>query len=153
MKNGEIWLLQQWANWAFDSEKLKAKVELLQRNHRHYLGQDLESLSMKELQSLEHHLDTALKHIRSRKNQLMHESISELQKKEKSMHDQNNLLAKKLKEREETIIAEEVQWQQQTDQHVPLDLSSGFLLSPPLPSLNIGYVITCLALLDCIYEQ
>ncbi|GAB4829022.1 Agamous-like MADS-box protein ap1 [Ancistrocladus abbreviatus] len=68
-------------NWTFDYAKLKAKIELLQRNHRHYLGQDLDSLNLKELQSLEQQLDIALKHVRSRKNQLMHESISELQKK------------------------------------------------------------------------
>ncbi|GMH26187.1 hypothetical protein Nepgr_028030 [Nepenthes gracilis] len=54
-------------NWTFDYAKLKAKIELLQRNHRHYLGQDLDSLTMKDLQSLEQQLDTALKNIRSRK--------------------------------------------------------------------------------------
>ncbi|GAB4840144.1 Agamous-like MADS-box protein ap1 [Ancistrocladus abbreviatus] len=121
-------------NWTFEFAKLKAKIELLQRNHRHYLGQDLDSLNMKELQSLEQQLDTALKHIRSRKNQLMHESISELQKKEKAMQEQNNLLAKKIKEREKTV-AQQLQWQQQ-NQHVPDP--SNFLLSPPLPSLNMG---------------
>ncbi|CAN1796189.1 Agamous-like MADS-box protein AP1 [Linum perenne] len=77
---------------------------------RNYNGQDLDSLSLRELQNLEQQLDSALKHIRSRKvinglkelmphisikklimtrecfyaplqNQLMYESISELQKK------------------------------------------------------------------------
>ncbi|GAB2280168.1 Agamous-like MADS-box protein ap1 [Dionaea muscipula] len=122
-------------NWTFDYAKLKAKIELLQQNHRHYLGQDLESLGMKDLQSLEQQLDTALKHIRTRKNQLMHESISELQKKERAMQEQNNMLAKRIKEREKTI-AQEVQWQQQNQQHVPDP--SNFLLSPPIPSLNMG---------------
>ncbi|XP_056683094.1 truncated transcription factor CAULIFLOWER A isoform X2 [Spinacia oleracea] len=68
-------------NWSFDFAKLKSRLELLHRNHRHYLGQELDSLNIKELQSLEQQLDTALKNIRSKKNQLMHESISELQKK------------------------------------------------------------------------
>lgn len=75
------------------------------------MGEDLDSLSLKDLQNLEQQLDSALKHIRSRKvhtnkihfksqcyfyqvlhmadftlnftgqNQLMHESISVLQKK------------------------------------------------------------------------
>lgn len=78
---------------------------------RHYMGQDLDPLSLRELQSLEQQIDTSIKRIRSRKvrqsyiesellflqchqlisqqvyhlnnmqNQLMHESISELQKK------------------------------------------------------------------------
>lgn len=74
------------------------------------MGEDLDTLSLKELQNLEHQLETALKHIRSKKvnwvnscvflcvwyecksnshcfylqNQLMFESISELQKKVRS---------------------------------------------------------------------
>ncbi|MCD7453335.1 Transcription factor [Datura stramonium] len=47
-------------------------------NYKHYMGEDLDSMSLKDLQNLEQQLDTALKLIRSRKNQLMHESISEL---------------------------------------------------------------------------
>lgn len=31
------------------------------------MGEDLDSLNLKELQSLEHQLDSALKHIRSKK--------------------------------------------------------------------------------------
>lgn len=34
---------------------------------RNYMGEDLDSLNLKELQNLEHQLDSALKHIRSRK--------------------------------------------------------------------------------------
>ncbi|KDO70299.1 hypothetical protein CISIN_1g036682mg, partial [Citrus sinensis] len=68
-------------NWPLECNNLKAKIDLLQKNQRHYLGEDLESLSLKDIQQLEQQLDTALKHIRSRKNQLMQESISELQKK------------------------------------------------------------------------
>ena len=34
---------------------------------RHFRGEDLDSLTLKELQSLEQQLDSALKHIRTRK--------------------------------------------------------------------------------------
>ncbi|KAK9047915.1 hypothetical protein SSX86_033123 [Deinandra increscens subsp. villosa] len=68
-------------NWTLEYNKLKSRAELLQRNHRHYMGEEIESLSLKEIQNLEQQLDTGLKHIRTRKNQLLHESISELQKK------------------------------------------------------------------------
>ncbi|CAL5399237.1 unnamed protein product [Camellia sinensis] len=122
-------------NWSLECTRLRAKIELLQRNHRHYVGEDLDSLSLKELQNLEHQLDTALKHIRTRKNQLMHESISELQKKEKAIQEQNNMLVKKIKEKEkEKTIAEQSQWEQQY--HCPN--SSSFLLPQQLPCLNIG---------------
>ncbi|XP_057531133.1 truncated transcription factor CAULIFLOWER A isoform X1 [Amaranthus tricolor] len=130
-------------NWTFDFAKLKAKLDLLQRNHRHYLGQDLESLNMKEIQSLEQQLDSALKNIRSRKNQLMHESISDLQKKERAMQEQNNVLTKKIKERGKDMAqVQQLQWhhhqagQSQNHQQGP-DASSNFLL-PPLPCLNMG---------------
>ncbi|KAK4750769.1 hypothetical protein SAY87_004251 [Trapa incisa] len=87
-------------DWNLEHAKLKARVEVLQKNQRHFKGEDLDSLSLKDLQSLEHQLDSALKHIRSRKNQLMHESISELQKKDKALQEQNNVLLKKEKEKE-----------------------------------------------------
>nr|AQN67667.1 fruitfull [Passiflora edulis] len=87
-------------SWSLEHAKLKARMEILQKNQRHFMGEDLESLSLKELQNLEQQLDSAIKHVRSRKNQLMFESISELQKKDKSLQEQNNNLAKKIKEKE-----------------------------------------------------
>ncbi|KAG5624118.1 hypothetical protein H5410_009336 [Solanum commersonii] len=89
-------------NWNVEYPKLMSRIELLQRNIRHYMGQDLDPLSLRELQSIEQQIDTSLKRIRSRKNQLMHESISELQKKERALQEQNNLITKKLKENEKT---------------------------------------------------
>ncbi|XP_059447741.1 agamous-like MADS-box protein AP1 [Corylus avellana] len=121
-------------NWTLEFARLKGKVELLQRNHRHYLGDDLESLSLKELQHLEQQLDTALKHVRTRKNQLMYESISQLQRKEKAIQEQNTILAKKIKENEKTA-AQQVDWEQQNQGP---NGSTSFLLPQPLPCLNIG---------------
>ncbi|XP_076954325.1 truncated transcription factor CAULIFLOWER A-like [Bidens hawaiensis] len=69
------------ATWTLESSKLKAKLEVLEKNIRHYGGKDLEQLSLRELQNVEQQLETALKRIRTKKNQLMHESISELHKK------------------------------------------------------------------------
>ncbi|KAL1553401.1 truncated transcription factor CAULIFLOWER A-like [Salvia divinorum] len=108
------------ASWTLQHAKLKARMEVLQRNQRHYMGEELDSLSMKELQHLEHQLDDSLKHIRKRKNQLMNESISELQKKDKALQEQNNFLAKKIKEREKEAAAAMEQ-----QQHHNLN-SSGF---------------------------
>ncbi|KAG6410234.1 hypothetical protein SASPL_128287 [Salvia splendens] len=110
------------ASWSLEHAKLKARMEVLQRNQRHYMGEDLDTLSMKELQNLEHQLDDSLKHIRRRKNQLMNESISELQKKDKALQEQNNILAKKIKEREKETAAAATMEQQQNHN---LD-SSGF---------------------------
>ncbi|XP_039067606.1 agamous-like MADS-box protein AP1 [Hibiscus syriacus] len=100
-----------------------------------YMGEDLDLLSLKELQNLEQQLDTAI-NIRSRKNQLICESISELQRKEKAIQEQNAMLAKRIKEREKTVV-QQSQWGQQ---EYGLNTSS-FLLPqppPPHPCLNIG---------------
>ncbi|XP_059317148.1 truncated transcription factor CAULIFLOWER A [Lycium ferocissimum] len=119
-------------NWNLECTKLKARIDLLQRNHKHYMGEDLDSMSFKDLQNLEQQLDTALKLIRSRKNQLMHESISELQKKERAIQEENNILAKKIKEKDK-IVGQEGEWHQQNQVHT----STSFLLQPH-PCLNIG---------------
>ncbi|TYH05814.1 hypothetical protein ES288_A08G110800v1 [Gossypium darwinii] len=65
-------------NWTWEHAKLKARVKTLQRNLRHYEGEDIQNLSLRELQNLEQQLDSALKRIRSKKNQLMVESIFKL---------------------------------------------------------------------------
>lgn len=123
-------------SWTLEHAKLKARVEVLQRNHSHFMGEDLQSLSLKELQNLEQQLDSALKHIRSRKNQVMYESISELQKKDKALQEQNNLLAKKVKEKEKALAPQAQSWEQQV-QNQGLDCSST-LLPEALQSLNFG---------------
>ncbi|KAJ1428104.1 hypothetical protein SESBI_09103 [Sesbania bispinosa] len=120
-------------NWTLEHAKLKARLEVLQRNQRNFMGEELDGLSIKELQNLEHQLDSALKHIRSRKNQLMYESISELNKKDKALQEQNNLLAKKIKEKEKALV-QQAQMEQQNDD---MDLASSVLIAQPMETLNI----------------
>ncbi|XP_057459866.1 truncated transcription factor CAULIFLOWER A-like isoform X1 [Actinidia eriantha] len=129
--------IESQGSWTLEHAKLKARVEVLQKNQRHFMGEDLDTLSLKELQNLEHQLDTALKHIRSRKNQLMFESISELQKKDKALQEQNNLLSKKIKEKEKENKEKE---QAQLAEHQNNDLSS--TSAPPQPLLANGYQAT-----------
>ncbi|KVI08989.1 Transcription factor, K-box [Cynara cardunculus var. scolymus] len=69
------------ASWTLESSKLKAKIEVLEKNIRHYVGEDLEQLSLRELQNVEQQLETALKRIRT--------------KKEKALQERNNSLSKK----------------------------------------------------------
>ncbi|PON79735.1 MADS-box transcription factor [Parasponia andersonii] len=122
-------------NWTVEYSRLTAKIELLQRNRRHYLGEDLDSLNLKDLQSLEQQLDASLKEIRARKNKLMNETLSAYQKKEKELRDENSLLEKKIKEKEKNVAqVEQMHWEQQN--HCPN--TSSFMLPQPLPCLNIG---------------
>ncbi|KAL0801318.1 hypothetical protein Bca101_056494 [Brassica carinata] len=143
-------------NWSMEYNRLKAKIELLERNQRHYLGEDLQAMSPKELQNLEQQLDTALKHIRSRKNQLMYDSVNELQRKEKAIQEQNSMLSKQaklysydneIKEREKVLRAQQEQWDQQNHgQNMPPppppqqhQIQHPYMLShQPSPFLNMG---------------
>ncbi|CAA2994730.1 agamous-like MADS-box AGL8 homolog [Olea europaea subsp. europaea] len=115
--------------------KLKARLEVLQRNQSckfsHYMGEDLDSLSLKQLQNLENQIDVSLKQIRSRKNQLMHESISELQKKGKALQAQNNMLTKKVKEKEKELAQTSPLEQQNCG------MKSSFGLHQPLNCFNV----------------
>nr|AAD10625.1 MADS-box protein 1 [Lolium temulentum] len=120
-------------NWCHEYRKLKAKVETIQRCQKHLMGEDLESLNLKELQQLEQQLESSLKHIRSRKSQLMHESISELQKKERSLQEENKILQKELieKQKAHTQQAQLEQTQPQTSSS-----SSSFMMGEATPATN-----------------
>ncbi|KAG4383291.1 hypothetical protein AAZX31_13G038500 [Glycine max] len=91
-------------NWSLQCFKLTGKVEVLERNLRNFVGQDLDPLNLRELQSLEHQLDTAIKRIRTRQNQVMNESISDLQKKARQLQEQNGTLTKKIKEKGKPVV-------------------------------------------------
>ncbi|XP_027922086.1 truncated transcription factor CAULIFLOWER A-like isoform X2 [Vigna unguiculata] len=119
-------------NWAIEHEKLKARVEVLQLHQRNFMGEDLDSLNLRGLQSLEQQLDSALRHIRLRKNQAMHESISGLQKKDKALRERNNVLAKKIKEKEKALVPQEQEALLNNG-----DVTS-VMVTKPLESLNIG---------------
>ncbi|CAI9761821.1 unnamed protein product [Fraxinus pennsylvanica] len=121
------------ANWTLEYNKLKARIELLQREQRHYMGEDLDSISLRDLQNLEQQLEIALKNIRSRKNQLWYESISELQRKEKAIQEQNYMLAKQIKEKEKEMVQQPPWEQQNHGNNMPT-----FSMASQLPCLNIS---------------
>ncbi|KAG4139344.1 hypothetical protein ERO13_D07G186700v2 [Gossypium hirsutum] len=78
--------------------KLKARYEELQRTQRNFLGEDLGPLNSKELEQLEHQLESSLKHVRSTKTQYMLDQLSELQNKEQMLMETNRALSIKLEE-------------------------------------------------------
>ncbi|XP_019166844.1 PREDICTED: truncated transcription factor CAULIFLOWER A-like isoform X2 [Ipomoea nil] len=122
-------------NWSLEYAKLKARIEFLEKSKRHYMGEDLDSLSFRELQNLEHQIDSSIKHIRSKKNQLMLESISELQKKDRALKDENNKNQTQIKEREKEM-AEQPNLEQQEKQDT--NSSSSYVALQPVNSFNLG---------------
>lgn len=76
--------------------RLKAKLESLQRTQRHLLGEDLESLDVKELHKTERQLDKTLSQVRQKRMQLLLNRLEELQKKEHELEEENKQLTNKL---------------------------------------------------------
>ncbi|KAM0937529.1 putative transcription factor MADS-MIKC family [Dioscorea sansibarensis] len=129
-------------DWFLEFGKLKAKIQIIQKSQRHLMGEQLETLGIKQLQHLEQQLENSLKHIRSRKNHLLSDSIADLQKKEKLLMEQNKLLENEIMEKEKAkAMPEQTQWEQQNQAQQTTSCSStpSFLMTTDsLPTLNIG---------------
>lgn len=76
--------------------RLKTKVEVLHQNQRNLLGEDLNPLSVKELDQLEHQLDTSLRQVRSARTESMLDELGKHQRKEQQLREANQELQKKL---------------------------------------------------------
>ncbi|CAL4906520.1 unnamed protein product [Urochloa decumbens] len=80
-------------NMSYDYIKMRSRIEALQKSQRNLMGEQLESLTFRELQQLEHQIDTALRNIRSRKERFLVEQNSILEKKTAlypSLHTRNS---------------------------------------------------------------
>ncbi|KAG6524393.1 hypothetical protein ZIOFF_014302 [Zingiber officinale] len=97
------------------------------------MGEQLDSLSHKELQQLENQLDNSLKHIRSRK--VNHTTFSHAKTKEKALQEQNKSLEKQILEKQKAkALTQQPHWEQaQTSSSSP-----PFLLADADHTLNIG---------------
>ncbi|XP_042457474.1 truncated transcription factor CAULIFLOWER A-like [Zingiber officinale] len=113
-------------NWYGEYQDLKAKIEALQKCQRHLTGEQLDKLTLKELQQLEQQLDTALKKIRSRKNNTLFETIAELERKKKTLQTQNSDLERKLDEKNH---AEAPTQHNETEHHIEAQRSPLAILS------------------------
>ncbi|XP_066360286.1 MADS-box transcription factor 20-like isoform X1 [Miscanthus floridulus] len=71
-------------NMSYDHIRLRSKLEALKKSQRNLMGEQLESLTYREVQQLEHQIDSALRNIRSRKGDILLNSIEELRNKEKA---------------------------------------------------------------------
>lgn len=93
-----------------DYLNLKATVEFMQQSQRNLLGEDLGPLNTKELEQLEHQLETSLERIRSTKTQSLLDQLAELQHKEHMLVEDNRGLRKKLEESSAQLTAAAATW-------------------------------------------
>ncbi|XP_004293712.1 PREDICTED: MADS-box transcription factor 6-like [Fragaria vesca subsp. vesca] len=80
--------------------RLKVRYESLQSWQRHFLGEDLDKLRLKELARLEKQLDRTLSRARQRKTQMMLDQLEALRRKESDLEEINKQLKSELEERE-----------------------------------------------------
>ncbi|KAI3816721.1 hypothetical protein L1987_16425 [Smallanthus sonchifolius] len=125
--------------------KLKARYEELQRSQRNLLGEDLDPLSCKELESLEWQLDTSLKQIRSARTQVMLDTLTDLQKKEHALNEANRTLKQRWIEGNQVNT---LHWHPHAQQEIGYDRQhepqhqTGEAFFHPLdcgPTLQMGY--------------
>ncbi|WVZ56008.1 hypothetical protein U9M48_006596 [Paspalum notatum var. saurae] len=125
-----------------DYLKLKTRVEFLQTTQRNILGEDLGPLSMKELEQLENQIEISLKHIRTRKNQMLLDQLFDLKSKEQELQDLNKDLRKKLQETSAENVLH-VSWEEGGHSGASgnaIEPFQGFLQHPENdPSMQIGY--------------
>uniref|UniRef100_A0A5B7BBX7 Putative sepallata 3 n=1 Tax=Davidia involucrata TaxID=16924 RepID=A0A5B7BBX7_DAVIN len=91
--------------------KLKERYEALQRFERNFMGEDLDPLNSKELESLERQLDSSLKQIRAARTQYMLDQLYDIKKREQLLHESNKNLIGRLDERQ----ADTVHWDPNTN--------------------------------------
>ncbi|KAK9742887.1 hypothetical protein RND81_03G203300 [Saponaria officinalis] len=85
---------------------LKKKVETLEAAKRRFLGENIGSCTLEELQQLENQLERSVSKVRARKNQVFNEQIKRFTEKEKQLAAENSRLIEKygVLPRESSII-------------------------------------------------
>ncbi|XP_019243519.1 PREDICTED: MADS-box transcription factor 23-like isoform X3 [Nicotiana attenuata] len=81
--------------WQKEAAMLRQQLQELQQNHRQVMGEQLYGLTIKDLQNLENRLETSIRGIRTKKEQILHDEIQELSWKGSLMHQENLELVEK----------------------------------------------------------
>ncbi|CAN8276519.1 unnamed protein product [Cochlearia groenlandica] len=82
--------------WQREASVLRQELHALQENHRKIMGEQLNGLSVNELNNLENQLEFSLREIRMKKEQMLTHEIQELSQKKKLIHQENLELTRKV---------------------------------------------------------
>jgi hypothetical protein len=100
--------------WQREAAVLRQELHALQENHRQMMGEQLNGLSVNELNSLENQIEISLRGIRMRKEQLLTQEIQELSQKRNLIHQENLDLSRKV----QRIHQENVELYKKVTNHV-----------------------------------
>jgi MADS-box transcription factor len=81
-----------------DAEKLRREIDILANTNRNLMGDNLSSLSMKELNQLEVRLERGINCVRSKKNEMLLQEIEAVQQREQVLTVENQFLYNKIRE-------------------------------------------------------
>ncbi|KAH0844250.1 hypothetical protein HID58_090542 [Brassica napus] len=83
--------------WQREAAVLRQELHALQENHsRQIMGEQLNGLSVNELNNLENQLEISLRDIRTKKEQMMNHEIQELSQKRNLIYQENLELSRKV---------------------------------------------------------
>ncbi|XP_015579361.1 truncated transcription factor CAULIFLOWER A [Ricinus communis] len=91
--------------WRNEIEELKRTIDTMETRLKHFSGEDISVLGMKELKQLERHLKVGVERIRSKKRRIISEHINSLKRKHKVLQEENNRLQKRLHELQDANIS------------------------------------------------
>ncbi|XP_047314622.1 truncated transcription factor CAULIFLOWER A-like isoform X2 [Impatiens glandulifera] len=83
--------------WKSQLDELQRTIETMEAKERHFAGEDLAMLGMKELKQLERQMRIGVERIRSKKRRLVAEHINFLKKRHKVLQEENTRLQKRVK--------------------------------------------------------
>ncbi|XP_031375615.1 floral homeotic protein AGAMOUS-like isoform X2 [Punica granatum] len=78
-----------------EASKLRAQIGNLLNANRQMLGENVSAMCMKDMRNTENKLETSLKKIRCKKNELLFAEIEYMQKREMELHNSNQFLRAK----------------------------------------------------------
>ncbi|KAG6573136.1 MADS-box transcription factor 6, partial [Cucurbita argyrosperma subsp. sororia] len=82
--------------WKSEMEDMNRTISSLEARLRHFSGEDLEPLTIKELKRLERQLSVGIERVRSKMRRIISEHTSQLKKKYKGLQEEHSRLQKRL---------------------------------------------------------